>query len=284
MRPIAIFAVLPFLPAAATAQADRTVVLVNGTPIRQSEVLERLWKRYGPDTLEEMVDEILLRQAAQAQKLQASPAEVDKRLSRLRSQFSDQKVFESQLEQYGSSIDRLGEELREQLVREKLVIAERRLSIKEEELKRAFETHRSELGSREGLHLRHILLKTEAEAKEIVQKVRAGGDFKDLAKEKSLAPTGKLSGGDYGFVTKGMLPPDIEELAFAMKKDDLRILPTPKGFHVLQALERRPAVPAEFAKVKEDLREMLLQEKIKAALPDFLRDLRAKAEIKPQGQ
>lgn len=280
----AVFAVLlPVLTLPASAQpADREVVKVNGTPIRQSEVLERLWKRYGNSILEEMVDEMLLRQAVQKAKIAVPPAEVDKRFSKVRAQFSDPKIFETELANAGSSAEKLKIDLKEQISREKLVIAERKLSTSEEEIKKTFDDHRDELGQREAVHLRHILVATKSQADELVAKVKAGGDFAALARQASLAPTGKVSGGDYGFVSKGMLPAEIEEIAFALKDDELKVIPSPKGFHILQSLGRRKAVPAEYAKVKDDLREVILQEKVKSNLPDYMRLLREKADIKPQ--
>jgi foldase protein PrsA len=283
MRPAALLlaslAVASFaLPAAAQ---DRPVVTVNGTPITQSQVFDRLWKRYGPDMLDEMVDELLMRQAVERDKIKVSDAEVDKRLEKVRAQFSDPKIFEAELAGAGSSVDKLKTDLREQLQREKLLVAEKKLTVTDAELKKAFEQHKSELGRPEAVHLRHILVEKEADAKQIVADVNGGKDFAAIATEKSIAPTGKMNGGDYGFVSKGMLPPEIEDIAFSMKPNELRTIPSAKGFHILQALDRRPAQPAEFAKVKDDLRELLLQEKIKAALPAYLRDLRSKADIKP---
>ncbi|MBI5630597.1 MAG: peptidyl-prolyl cis-trans isomerase [Elusimicrobia bacterium] len=281
MKPFIAF-LAAFMPLSASAQSDREVVKVNGTPIRQSEVLDRLWKRYGPETLEEMIDELLLRQAFQSRNLKVSPAEVEKRVARIRGSFADPKVFESQLQQFGSSLEKFKAEVSEQLSQEKLLIQERKLSVNEGELKKAFEARREELGTPEAVHLRHMLVKSEAEARELAAKIQKGADFAALAREKSIAPTGKLTGGDYGFVSRGMLPPDIETIAFAMKKEEIKLLPTAKGFHLLQALDKKPAVPAEYGKVKDDLRQMLLQEKVKAALPDYLKDLRQRAEVKPQ--
>lgn len=264
------------------AQPEKEIVTVNGTPIRQAEVLDRLWKRYGPETLDEMIDELLLRQAAQKDKLKAQPAEVDKRLAKLREQFPDPKIFQNQLEQNGLTIDKLKEDISDQVAREKLVAKSRRLSVSDEELKKAFADHKAELATPAALHLRHMLVAAEAEAKDLAAKVKAGGDFKALAKEKSLAPTGKINGGDYGFVSRGSLPPEIEQIAFSMKPNEVRLFPGEGGFHILQTLESRPAVPAEFGRVKDDLRELLLQQKIKQALPEYVRELRRTADIKMQ--
>src|SRR5256885_1693511 len=105
------------LMSTARAAEDREVVRVNGTPIRQSEVLERLWQRYGSPTLDEMVEELLLRQEAQKQKIKAETGEIERRFNRMKAQFSDPKLMESQLQQYGSSMDRLKQDIGEQISR-----------------------------------------------------------------------------------------------------------------------------------------------------------------------
>jgi parvulin-like peptidyl-prolyl isomerase len=128
--------------------------------------------------------------------------------------------------------------------------------------------------------LHHILVATESDAKAIVEKIKSGADFKTLAREKSLAASGKAAGGDYGFVARGMLPPEIDEIAFGLKPGEIKIVPGPRGSHILQVLEMRPAKPATFAGIKDDLRDMLMAEKIKKAAPSYLTELRQKAEIK----
>ncbi|MFA6003498.1 MAG: peptidyl-prolyl cis-trans isomerase, partial [Elusimicrobiota bacterium] len=271
MRHIALICtVMLALAASARGEEDRDVVSVNGTVIRQSEVLDRLWKRYGPATLEEMVDEIILRQAAQAQGIKANTSEVDKRLTKLRSQFNDPALFESQLKQSGSSLEKLRAEISEQLLMRNLILSMRKLTVKPEELQKAFSANREKLASPPAVHLRHILVKTETEAADLIARVKAGADFAALAKERSLAPTGKITGGDYGFVSQGMLPPEIDRIAFAMKSDEIRTVPSPKGHHILQVTEKRAAEPAKFEAVKDDLRDMLLEDKMKGVLPGIM--------------
>ncbi len=268
----------------ASAQADRDLVKVNGTPIRQSEVVQRLLERYGNETLEELVDELLVRQEIVAKKIKVSPEEVDKRLDKMRSRFPDEKTFEQQLAQQGTSVDKIKKEVSDGLAMEKLIMSEKHLKVTDAELKKAFEAHRDELGTPEGLHLRHILVETQAEADDIAKQISGGADFTKLAKEKSLDPAGKANGGEDGVVTKAMMPRDIAASAFAMKDGDVKVFSVGGGYSVLQALDRRKAVPASFDKVKDDLRELLLQQKMKQALPLLSQELRKKAEIVPQGQ
>lgn len=278
----ALVALAPTAQAAAVT-GDFDVVRVNGVAIRQSEVLERLWKRYGTQTLEEMVDELLLRQNAAAKKIKASDAEVDKRFARLQAQFGSKELLVSQLEQAGTTVAKVKEDLADEIVRERLVVEAKGVKVGDDELKKAFDENKDKLGKPEAVHLRHILAKNEADAADIVAKIKAGADFTTLAREKSLAASGKAAGGDYGFVSRGMLPPEIDEVAFGLKAGEIKVVAGPRGQHILQAVEKRAAAPAVFAEVKDDLREMLLAEKIKAASGAFLQELRRKADIKTPG-
>ena len=274
-----------FAPSArAAVPGDFDVVRVNGTAIRQSEVLDRLWKRYGSQTLEEMVDELLLRQSAASKKISASDAEVDRRFARLQAQFGSKELLVSQLEQAGTTVAKVKEDLADEIVRERLVVEAKGLKIGDDELKKAFDANRDKLGKPEAVHLRHILAKNEAEAAELAAKIKGGADFTALAREKSIAASGRAAGGDYGFVSRGMLPPEIDEVAFGLKPGEIKIVAGPRGQHLLQAVEKRPSSPAVFAEVKDDLREMLLAEKIKEASGPFLLELRRKAENKTPGQ
>ena len=267
--------------AASAAGGDQVLVRVNGVPIRQSEVVERLLKRYGAQAVDEMIDETLLRQAAKSTGVAADDKEVNRRLTKLQEQFGSRELFISQLEQAGSSLTKVKEDLADEIVRERLVMKAKGLSVTDDELKKAFNENKDKLGRPEAVHLRHILVGTEADAQDVVAKLKSGADFKTLARDKSLAASGKAAGGDYGFVARGMLPAEIDDIAFSMKAGEIRVVPGPRGYHVLQVLDRRAAKPATFAEVKDDLRDMLMAEKIKKAAPEYLSELRRKADVKP---
>jgi foldase protein PrsA len=266
--------------AAPAAAQDKVLVRVNGVPIRQSEVVERLLKRYGASAVDEMIDETLLRQAAKKAAIVPDEKEVERRLTKLQEQFGSRDLFISQLEQAGSSIAKVKEDLSDEIVRERLVTQALGITASDDEVKKAFDENKDKLGAPEAVHLRHILVAKEDQAKALVEKIKGGADFKALARENSLAASGKSAGGDYGFVAKGMLPPEIEDIAFTLKPGEIRIVPGPRGSHILQVLETRAAKPAVYADVKSDLHDMLLAEKIKKAAPEYLAELRRKADIK----
>lgn len=278
--PLAALALLLAAASPAAPPADGVLVRVNGVPIRRSEVVDRLLARYGAQAVDEMIDESLLRQAARRGKIAADPAEVERRLTKLQEQFGSRDLFVSQLEQAGSSLAKVRGDLAEEIVRERLVAKARRLAVDDSELKKAFDENKDKLGSPQAVHLRHILVATDAQAQDVVARIMAGADFAALAREKSLAASGKAAGGDYGFIGRGMLPREIDEIAFAMKSGEIRIVPGPRGRHVLQVLGVRPAKPAVFSEAKADLRDMLMAEKIRKAAPDYLQELRRDADIK----
>ena len=80
----------------------------------------------------------------------------------------------------------------------------------------------------------HILVKTEKEANEVVYDLMTGKSFEDIAKLKSLCPS-KKNGGDLGFFGKGMMVPEFEKAAFAMKKGETsKPVKTQFGWHLIK--------------------------------------------------
>ena len=132
-----------------------------------------------------------------SKKITASSAEIDRRFARLQAQFGSRELLVSQLEQAGTTVAKVKEDLAEEIVRERLIIDAKGIKVGDDELKKAFDSNKEKLGKPEAVHLRHILTKTEAEANELVAKVKGGADFQTLAREKSLAASGKAAGGDW---------------------------------------------------------------------------------------
>lgn len=67
------------------------------------------------------------------------------------------------------------------------------------------------------VHCAHILVKTEPEAKAILEELGKGGSFSKVAQEKSLCPSGKR-GGDLGIFGRGKMVREFERAAFALQK------------------------------------------------------------------
>ncbi len=92
------------------------------------------------------------------------------------------------------------------------------------------------------VHARHILVNSKEEALDILAKLKAGSDFADLAKEKSLDVVSRENGGDLGFFPAGIMTPEFEKAAFALEPNEISdVVQTPFGFHIIQVLEVDPA-------------------------------------------
>ena len=129
--------------------------------------------------------------------------------------------------------------------------------------KAAYEEYKKELGDKE-YSARHILVKTEAEAKDIIAQLGRGGDFAKLAKEKSLDPGSKDKGGDLGwFSPAGMVKP-FSDAVTSMKKNATTDAPvqTQFGWHVIKLIDSRATQAPAYDKVKDGLERSLQQRKL----------------------
>jgi len=148
--------------------------------------------------------------------------------------------------------------------------------ISDADTKAAYEQYKKELGTKE-YKGQHILVKTEAEAKTIIASLNSGGDFKKLAKEKSLDPGSKVKGGDLGwFSTSGMVKP-FGDAVKSLKKGATTAAPvqTQFGWHVIKLNDSRAVKAPTYAKAKEGLKRTLQQRK----LEKLMMGLKEKAKI-----
>lgn len=97
----------------------------------------------------------------------------------------------------------------------------------------------------EQVHARHILVATEAEARDLLASLASGADFVALAQTHSLDVTTRAQGGDLGWFVRGqLLATPVEEAAFALQPGEIsQIVHSSLGYHIVQVLERDPYRP-----------------------------------------
>jgi parvulin-like peptidyl-prolyl isomerase len=87
------------------------------------------------------------------------------------------------------------------------------------------------------VHCAHILVKTEQEAKTVIERLNKGEKFANIAKEMSLCPSGKR-GGDLGTFTRGKMVKEFETAAFVLQKGQTSpMVKTKFGYHIIKRLE-----------------------------------------------
>jgi peptidyl-prolyl cis-trans isomerase C len=148
--------------------------------------------------------------------------------------------------------------------------------VSDADTKAAYEQYKKAYGDKE-YNARHILVKTEAEAKEIITQLNKGADFAKLAKEKSLDPGSKDKGGDLGWFSPASMVKPFSDVAANLQKGAISASPvqTQFGWHIIKLVDTRPAQPLAYEKVKDGLQKNLQQRQ----LEKMMSDLRSKAKI-----
>ena len=123
---------------------------------------------------------------------------------------------------------------------------------------------------------RHILVTTEDDAKAIKTQLDGGADFATLAKEKSIEPGAKDSGGELGYFTQDKMVKPFADAAFAMKVGEIsNPIQTQFGWHIIKVEDRRKAAKPTLEAMTQQLRQSIYIAKYR----ELLQNLRAAAKI-----
>lgn len=249
---------------------------VNGQKITQLDLYNRMYKTAGAQTMDEMIREMLVNQEADKAKITVSQADIDKAIADIKTQIGGEEQFQQALAQAGMTMDDLkqNQEFRLKVT----ALLSKDIPQDEASIKKWFDENKDQFDTRQ-IHARHILVKTEDEAKAIKAELDKGTDFATLAKEKSIEEAAKESGGDLGTFGPGKMVPEFDKVVFAMKKGETSApFQTEFGWHVAQVLDATGTAAnydADKAKVKDAYIASQVSEKASA----YLTDLQDKAKI-----
>ena len=178
--------------------------------------------------------------------------------------------------------DRLSD-IRDQLLIEavlkKKITADTKMT--DEELKKYYDANKEAFKKDTEINTRHILVKTNEEAKQILAKLQKGEDFAELAKKYSIDPQAAQSGGELGYHPKGTLMPEYEEAASKLTKvgQISGIVRTKYGFHIIKLEGMRQATYVPFEEVKDFIKQKIAQEKQTELLDKYVTELKKSAKI-----
>ena len=246
------------LPALAEDAKDPVIAKIDGIEVTQSDL----------DLALDNLDPQLAQLPDEQKKLAALSTVIDAKLiaEKARAEkIEDTEDFKSRLE---FIVDR---ELHNAYFKKHVVD-----TVTDADVKARYEAEIAKLPPVEEVRARHILVKTEDEAKTVIKELGEGKDFAELAKAKSTDPN-KSDGGDLGYFKKGMMVPEFETAAFAMNKGDVSKEPikTQFGFHVIKVEDKRNAPPPEFEQVKDQVKQIVLRDKYM----EILKTTKAAAKI-----
>ena len=245
-------------PKKAPAANSSARVVVNGVTIPQSriEAMNRELTAQGqPDNAErrsavreELVNREVLAQAAQKRGLDKNP-EVQAQIDMARQAVLVRALFENELKSN---------------------------PITDQQLQQQYEQFKGSMGTNE-YKVSHILVDTEAEAKQVIEDLKKGGDFAKIAQEKSKDPGSKGNGGDLDWGPAARYVKPFADAVQSQPKGQVSAAPvkTDFGYHVIRVDEVRPLKVPEFTELKEQFRQRAQQQQIQKLVVD----LRQKAKV-----
>jgi peptidyl-prolyl cis-trans isomerase SurA len=269
---IRIFSIVVLIAGSLLAQSnviDKVVAVVDNEIILQSELefqasvyaSQRSMDPKSPELknqiLNAMIDEKLVYAQAELDSIVVTDAEVAQRIEYQLNVLKQQYGSEANIEKmYGMSLEKIKRELRDD-VRKNLMVQKLReknfapVEASRREVEEFYQTYKDSLGMiPEKLRIYHIFrnpkttdrLKNQYRefAQAVLDSIKQGASFEEMAKKYSEDPGSKAYGGDLGFVKKGVFYPQFEAAAFALEVGQISdIVETPVGYHIIELLERR---------------------------------------------
>lgn len=123
----------------------------------------------------------------------------------------------------------------------------------------------------------HILVKTEEEANGLIEKLKKGADFAELAKKNSIDPGSGKNGGDLGWFGHGAMVPEFTEAVESLEKGKMTDKPVKSqfGYHIIKLEDIRETPGPALSEMKAQIENTLKQQK----LQKYLEDMRTNAKV-----
>lgn len=252
---------------------------VNGEKISKEELFQKMAHLYGNDTLESLITNKVIELESDKQKVKVTGTEIDEELTKLQDSYGGEDAFASALQQNNVSIDQVREDIEHYLLAEKMIKPS--IKITEKEMKTYFEENKDSFDQKEQVKASHILVKDEAAAKKVKEELDNGKDFAELAKKYSTDKSNAAAGGDLGYFGKGEMAEEFEKAAFSLKIDEIsEPVKTEFGYHIIKVSDKKAAKAAEYEDHKKEIKEKLMDEKIQAEYPNWLKEKKTDYKIK----
>jgi len=281
---------------------------------QESTNADRVFSEKQRDVLRDLIDQQLLLQKGKDLGI-TGDTELIKRLDEMRKQMNLETMedLEKAAQAQGASYEEFKENMRNQIITQRVIGQEvgSHLAMDKGDVQRFYNEHRSEMERPEQVRLSEILISpkvatkapgfdgkpvpptdaeneaalaaAKAKAEDLLDQIRKGGKFAELAKKNSDGPTAK-EGGDLRPFDRGMLAKELEDKVFALKPGEVTdVIRTKQGYLILQVNEHTAAGVPPLKDVEPRIQDALYMQKLQPALRIYLTKLREDAfiDIKP---
>ncbi len=251
--------------AACSDSADKVVLTSTYGDLTQEDFYKDVKNLAGAQLLEQVMIEKILNE-----KYEVTEEDVDAEFKSVKEQLGDE--FEAAMAESGLTEKTLRANIKFNQLKEKAVAD---IKVSDKEIQAYYDQAKIELNGR------HILVKDEATAKELFEKLKAGEDFATLAKENSLDTGSGANGGDLGWFQMGTMVTEFEDAAYALELNEIsKPVQSQHGYHIIQITERRDIEGFGTLEEKKDsIKETLISKKgWNTKLNELIKD--AKIEVK----
>jgi parvulin-like peptidyl-prolyl isomerase len=197
-------------------------------------------------------------------KITVTDKEIQARIDQVKKQYfsGSETKLEQQLKVQGYTTDSFRADIGAQLLSEKIYDeVTKDAKVTDAQVAKYYaENKKSQYEIAESRDVRHILVKTKAEADKIYAEIKAGGDFAALAKKYSLDTGSKANGGKLT-ITRGQTVPAFDSAAFLLTTNQVsRPVKTQFGYHVIQPISAiRPGSVTPLKDVKAKIKASLVE-------------------------
>ncbi|MCK5511544.1 MAG: peptidylprolyl isomerase [Thermodesulfovibrionia bacterium] len=281
---------------------DRVVATVNNDVITWSELRksialeneallsglshsekEQKIKEIEKPFLNNLIDVKLQLQEAVRLGLAASPAETNEAINDIKKKFN---LTDESLREYlkadGLTLKEYRSRLREQILLSKVIRYEimDTILVTDKNIDEFYEANKEKYRQDVKIRIRQILFtdtNSLQKAEEVFQRIKKGEDFEKLAADFS-EDASKTFGGDLGYVSRGSMVKEIEDVAFSLKVGEVsKPFQSPKGIHIIKIEDRLENAAGE--KVREQIKRELFEKAYQSKFENWLKELREKAYI-----
>ncbi len=252
-------------------------------------------------TIEKIIVEKLLDEKVKAGNVTVTDEEVDAKILELASSQQpplSMEDFKALVEAYGQDFEETRKGIRKGLCYQKVVESQwndNENEVAESEVQDYYNENKQQFETPEQVRASHILIKVDtsdpnadpnqlkaaakAETEKLLEQIKSGADFAELAKQHSACPS-SARGGDLGPFTRGRMAPPFEKAAFELEVGQVSdIVETQFGYHIIKVAEHQKTGTLKYDEVKDDLLDTLKQQKQQQLAQEYIMALKAEADI-----
>ena len=240
-------------------------------------------EQYRAQVLNSLIQLELIKEAAKTLGVSVTTKQIDDYVGQLQTQYGGATALDTAMKAAGFDMTTLRAQITNNLLADAVSskVTTGAVTVTDAQIKSYFDQNKSQFSTPAQVHAEHILVATKDKtlAQTLLSQVKAGGDFAALAKKNSTDPGSKDSGGDLGWAAPTAYVTEFADAVSAMKVNDVRLVQTQYGWHIIKLLGRRAAAQQTLVAATAQIRSTLEQTKRSELFGAYIADLQKKATI-----